>query len=59
VRPLLWTGIVLVVAIVAAIAFWFPVTASGGVGTKEAGAAFLGLVLLVVAVLGPDWRDWF
>lgn len=32
---------------------------STGEDSKMYGAAFLGLILLVALVLGPDLRDWF
>jgi hypothetical protein len=59
-RRLLVSGLLALGGLAAAIlVFLPPVAPSAGISTKEAGAAFLGLVILVVAVLGPDWRDWF
>jgi hypothetical protein len=59
-RGLLFLGIPLLVAIATAIFLFLPAPARpAGVSGREAGAAFLGLVVLVIAVLGPDWRDWF
>jgi len=59
-RGLLIAGITALVGLaVACFAFLPAWHSSPGISSKEAGAAFLGLVVLVVAVLGPDWRDWF
>lgn len=58
-RGFLVSGIVLLVAIATAVLVFVPPAAPAvGLSGKEAGAAFLGLVVLVVAVLGPDIRDW-
>ncbi|GEM_PF-3887672 len=59
-RALLAVGAALLSAMAAGILL-LPHPAPGAVGvtSKEAGAAFLGLIILVVAILGPDWRDWF
>lgn len=59
-RGLLLSGILVLVVLAGALFFLLPSSAPApGVSSKEAGAAFLGLVIIVVAVLGPDWRDWF
>ena len=59
-RALLLLGLGVLAAVGAATFFLLPAQAAPpGISTREAGAAFLGLVVLVIAVLGPDWRDWF
>jgi hypothetical protein len=58
-RGLLFAGIVGLVALAAGLAALLPSAARApDLSAKEAGAAFLGLIVLVVAVLGPDMRDW-
>lgn len=58
-RGLLLVGIVALIALAAGIFLLVPpVAPAPGVSSKEVAAAFLGLIILVVAVLGPDFRDW-
>ena len=59
VRGVLWIGIVALVAAGVALMMWIPAPNGTPVSSREVGGALVGLVVLVVAVLGPDWRDWF
>ena len=59
-RALVWVGIGVFVAVTLGMAFFAPGgPATATLGGREIAAAFLGLFVLVLAVLGPDWRDWF